>query len=164
MLGLLVVNGDLLIKLVKSFCEPTIWFYGSNFSGGLARVYINNKYGFIDKTGKIIVEPQFDSVYSFIEGLASVRVDGKYGFIDNTGKIIIKPQFDTISYFSEGLASVFVDGKYGVIDKTGKIVIESQLGPIGRFSEGLASIYLSLANMELLIKLVKSLLNLNLIP
>ena len=31
------------------------------------------KYGFIDKSGKMVIEPQFDDAEPFSEGLAKVR-------------------------------------------------------------------------------------------
>ena len=31
------------------------------------------KYGFIDKSGKVVIEPQFDYVGDFSEGLAKVQ-------------------------------------------------------------------------------------------
>ena len=65
-----------------------------------------SKYGFIDKSGKVVIEPQFDWVGAFSEGLARVKKDGKYGFIDKSGKVVIEPQFDEVRAFSEGLAKV----------------------------------------------------------
>ena len=54
-----------------------------------------SKYGFIDKSGKMVIEPQFDDEIdiagSFIAGLACVRKDGKEGFIDKNGKVVIEP-------------------------------------------------------------------------
>ncbi|EAJ4643563.1 WG repeat-containing protein, partial [Campylobacter coli] len=32
------------------------------FSEGLAGVGLNGKYGFIDKSGKIVIEPKFDDI------------------------------------------------------------------------------------------------------
>ena len=32
-----------------------------------------SKYGFIDKSGKVVIEPQFDEAYPFSEGLAWVQ-------------------------------------------------------------------------------------------
>ena len=49
--------------------------------------------GFIDKTGKIIITPQFDRISLFSEGLACVKIGNKWGYVDKTGKIIITPQF-----------------------------------------------------------------------
>ncbi|HEE9620303.1 TPA: WG repeat-containing protein, partial [Campylobacter coli] len=63
-----------------------------------AKVELNRKYGFMDKNGKIVIEPKFDSISSFREGLAKVGLNGKYGLIDKSGKIVIEPKFDDIRY------------------------------------------------------------------
>ena len=68
-------------------------------------------YGFIDKSGKVVIEPQFDNVSAFSEGLAQVEKDDKWGFIDKNGKVVIEPQYDYVRDFSEGLAEV-CKGKY----------------------------------------------------
>lgn len=82
----------------------------------LVGLKVNDKWGFLDRTGKIIIEPRFDAaVGSFSEGLASVLVDGKYGFLNNTGIMIIKPQFDGVHDFSDGLAWVYRGSKSGLI-------------------------------------------------
>jgi len=47
---------------------------------------MGEKWGYIDKTGKIVFEPQFDNAGYFSEGLAGVRIGKKYGYIDKTGK------------------------------------------------------------------------------
>ena len=64
------------------------------------------KYGFIDKSGKVVIELQFDDAGYFSEGLARVEKDGKWGFIDKSGKVVIEPQYDYVGDFSEGLAKV----------------------------------------------------------
>jgi hypothetical protein len=77
----------------------------------LFRVVQNGKYGFIDKTGKIVINTKFNIVLSFEEGLSGVKVGDKWGFIDKKAKIVINPQFDKVSYFSEGLSDVKVGDK-----------------------------------------------------
>ncbi len=60
------------------------------------------KLGYIDKAGKVVVEPQFDRAENFSEGLAAVRVGGRRGtcgYIDKTGKFAINPQFDDARAF-----------------------------------------------------------------
>ncbi|MFK0495250.1 WG repeat-containing protein [Campylobacter coli] len=64
----------------------------------MASVGLNGKIGLIDKSGKIVIEPKFDSIWSFREGLAKVGLNGKYGLIDKSGKIVIEPKFDDIRY------------------------------------------------------------------
>jgi len=110
-------------------------------SEGLALVSKSGKYGFIDKTGRFIIAPQFDNADSFSEGLAPVSTGGSYGFINETGRFVISPQFASADSFSEGLASVqFSDGK-GYIDTTGRIVINLPAGTYGdQFSGGLATV------------------------
>ena len=86
----------------------------------------DGKYGFIDKTGKVVIEPQYDYVEPFSEGMARVEVGDKWGFVDEKGKLVIAPQFDAAHDFSEGLAGVKVGKNWGFIDKTGKMVIPSK--------------------------------------
>lgn len=87
-----------------------------------ARIKLNGKYGFIDKSGKIVIKPQFDNAGSFSEGLAAVKLDGKYGLIDKNGKIILEPQFDKIDYFTP--IGIQINGKWGTIDENGKFIAE----------------------------------------
>ena len=83
----------------------------------------NGKEGFINKTGKVVVKPKYENVWSFSEGLAIVELDGKYGFINKTGKEVVKPKYDYVYNFSEGLAGVRrLDGKTGYINNKGKII------------------------------------------
>jgi hypothetical protein len=44
-----------------------------DFSEGLARVQKDNKWGYIDKTGKFVIPPKFDEASSFSQGWALVR-------------------------------------------------------------------------------------------
>lgn len=85
------------------------------FHEGLAPVQMSDKWGFIDKSGKHVIEPQFDEVYRFSEGLALVRIGSKWGFIDKSGKHVIEPQFDQAASFSEGLAPVQIGNKWGYV-------------------------------------------------
>jgi hypothetical protein len=114
----------------------------------------NEKIGFADSLGNIIIEPQFEDAYPFKNGFAAVYVGGhkekieeyrsyhtggKWGFIDRTGKIVISPQFDFVHSFEANRTAAFCiggennlqgehffweGGKWGIIDSTGKIIIE----------------------------------------
>jgi len=75
----------------------------------------HGKYGYIDRSGKVVVEPQFIAAGDFHEGRAWVKAAGadaaaagesRYGYIDATGKIVIAPRFLFASDFSEGVALV----------------------------------------------------------
>lgn len=84
--------------------------YSSHFSEGFLVIFkeSNNRrtFGYMDISGRIIVEPCFDGANDFRDGLACVEKDKKYGYIDKTGKMVIEPQFTSANDFSEGLAAV----------------------------------------------------------
>jgi hypothetical protein len=113
------------------------------------------KYGYIDETGKIVINPMFESAYAFKEGLAGVcagngcyysrpsdkpKEEAKWGFIDRTGAFVITSQFKNVSPFHEGLAAVSVGDKWGYIDKTGKFVINPQFDSALQFENGIAEV------------------------
>lgn len=88
-----------------------------DFSEGLAAAMrtSENRWGFIDRTGKFVIEPKFESypngyVFSFSDGLAMVEVKEKYGFIDKRGEFEIPPRFIYAQGFQEGVARVIVKG------------------------------------------------------
>ncbi len=111
----------------------------TNFSDNLAAFAIkdlqnntdkdteNYLWGFIDKSGKEIIKPQFKEVGDFIDGLCNVtNKDGKWGFIDKTGNVKINFQFDYASSFYKGQAAVKFGEKWGVIDTEGKYILNAQ--------------------------------------
>lgn len=111
-------------------------------SSNLLLIRVDKKAGFIDRSGKVLIEPQFEDAQDFSEGIAPVKVNEKWGFIDELGKIVIEPKFDSIiwHFFSEGLILVRLGEKWGAIDKSGNFVIEPKFEMIYKFSEGLAPV------------------------
>jgi bifunctional DNA-binding transcriptional regulator/antitoxin component of YhaV-PrlF toxin-antitoxin module len=156
----------------KVVLQSRSWQGVDHFSEGLAAVRLsitNNhvyrgyqelKYGFIDRSGRVVVSPQFDRAEKFSEGRALIGQviddksrsrDGIYGgplrvgFIDPTGQVVIKPVYVDGKVFSEGLAAVAVmtaDKKkvWGYIDRDGRMVITPQFTSANPFSGGLAAV------------------------
>ena len=98
---------------------------------GLAKVKLNDKYGFIDKTGKEVIPIKYDDAYSFSEGLALVKLNNKYGFIDKTGKEVIPIKYDDAYSFSKisSLALVKLEGKWFYINQKGECVKDCNNAP-----------------------------------
>lgn len=113
-------------------------------STSLFRLKQNDRYGYIDKTGRVVIKPQFEKADDLSEGLDGVRVDSKWGYIDNLGEIVINPQFHDAGPFTDGLARDRLYGeeelKEGFIDKTGKVVIQPTFGYANNFSNGIAEV------------------------
>lgn len=92
---------------------------------------VAEKWGFVDKSGKIKINPQFVSVTNFSDGKCGVKnTDGKCGYIDSSGKIVINYQFDAASKFKNEKAVVTLKDKVGVIDKNGRYLINPQYSDI----------------------------------
>jgi hypothetical protein len=120
-------------------------YCGKGFSGGLGKVTINGKVGFIDKSGRLVIKPSYLDASRFSEGLAAVEFDnGNWGFIDTKGNVAIKPRFDWALTFKEGRAMVQVGEKWGFIDSTGSLVVGPNFDGANSFSEGLARVQLYL--------------------
>jgi len=127
---------------INAFLNAQIRAHGSY------RVMFHNKsgiYGFISKSGKMVISAKYDFAEDFSEGLALVGTNYyKRYFIDPKGDSIISCENDFIikGSFSEGLAPVeLFDGRLGYIDKNSKLI----LGPfnfssICPFYEGMACV------------------------
>ncbi|MCR2805122.1 WG repeat-containing protein [Paenibacillus soyae] len=113
----------------------------TSFSEGLAGVYVDGKWGYIDQTGQLVVQPQYElGAAQFKDGLVQVTRNGKWGYIDRTGKEVIPLQYDDANTFGEGLAHVKLNGQYGYINKQGTLVIHPQFEIATAFSDGLAAV------------------------
>jgi hypothetical protein len=56
---------------------------------------LGNKWGFVGRSGELLVPPAFEDVSWFgEERLAPAELKGKYGFIDREGRFAINPQFE----------------------------------------------------------------------
>lgn len=116
------------------------------FSEGLAAFYTYDKkgdrsYGFVDKKGRVAINPQFKRMSYFCEGKAAVaNSEGEIGFIDKKGKYVINPQFEEAYYFKNGKAAVRMGDDWGFIDKKGKYVINPQFESALPFTDDYAAV------------------------
>lgn len=109
--------------------------YVQNFKGGLAAFCIRDssglKWGFVDGTGTIKINPQFQETGHFSEKMCAVaNKEGKWGYINEQGVIQINYQFDYAEDFKNGLAAVKASDKMGVINTTGQYKINPQFDQI----------------------------------
>jgi hypothetical protein len=125
------------------------YYRAYGFSDGLALVgTATDGWGYIDTSGRLLIEPQFYSGVGFSEGLAAICTGDKWGFIDKAGRIVIEPRYEDVSPFSEGVAVALTEDSSLLIDRTGKTILSRSTDDIflkvyedSRFSEGLAVAY-----------------------
>lgn len=68
------------------------------------------KFGYIDPTGKIVIDTRFDKADGFIPGkeVAFVQTDGKICLIDRAGRIVLQTVFDDlIGYHADSMVGAF---------------------------------------------------------
>ena len=111
----------------------------SDFSEGLARIFVRNKVGFIDIQGNVKIQPEFDTVSEFSEGMAYAKIGDKYGYINKEGDFIIEPNFYRCWDFENGYALVMEEiiSKGCFIDKFGAIKLNGRNFLVSKYSEGL---------------------------
>ncbi len=129
------------------------WLFFSFFLFGQKRAhssyyrfsdYQKGNYGFVDKSGKMVIPPKYTFAKDFSEGLALVGAYANRHFINQEGESVLSGDYEILDSFSENLAPVeLLDERLGYIDKSGKLA----LGPFGyseiwAFSGGMACIRL----------------------
>jgi hypothetical protein len=146
-------KGEILLET-----SPNDYTYKTYYKEGLARLSKKFKYGFMDATGKLVIENKYEDVRDFSEGLAAVKLNGKWGYLDHKGNVKIDFQYsEEPQSFSCGRA--FVHGtnyKWALIDTLNKIIIQPTLEQVFPYSEGLAIVSLRDAKGTEFFKIIDS--------
>lgn len=122
------------------------------FSGGLAAVMAKDGlWGFIDKSGHLVIDPVYEEVNDFSEGLAAVKLPNRspnddrtgWAFIDKVGRRVFQTNFEIVYNFSEKVALaqddaavylITVDGKTQKLFSTKELHLGPEINP--GFKEG----------------------------
>ncbi len=150
-----------LINLHGEYVIPSKWTFGFKFDhwfnpsissqeiafteGLIAVKGKNNRWGFIDKKGKLQIPLRWMEARSFHEGYAVVKgLNGRYGFIDYRGNLICRLRWASASDFHEGKACVYDDNleKYGFLNSRGELQIPCKFDSGDDFHEGVAYVEL----------------------
>ncbi len=99
-------------KLIFDGIDKTSW----GFQESMLDVQINDKYGFINTSGNLVIPCVYDDVYSFSDSSAPALKNAKWGYIDKTGKEIIPFIYDFNGPFENGIAYIRYEG---YINKSG---------------------------------------------
>lgn len=145
--------------------DPPIWSKNPRSDAALFRVVLDDKAGYINAKGEVVIEPQFSPFYrdvgygDFISGFARVLTEKGEFVIDESGKIVSKyrssdtPVVVSLGHPREGLApfaeEVIPDGSKppgprvglkGYMNMARQVVISPRFAYAGPFSEGLAAV------------------------
>ncbi|MDD3409362.1 MAG: WG repeat-containing protein [Eubacteriales bacterium] len=110
------------------------WAAALPFSEGYAGVTnAEGLAGFINESGAVVIELQYQGVGSFSEGYAAFRQKKKWGFVDARGTVVIEPIYKDAAAFVQGRCAVQKGGKWGIIDKSGEWVLKAKYDEITAF-------------------------------
>jgi len=148
------------LGILKTFDGP--FDEAGSFHGGLAWVSstdANGKtlYGYINKSGKVVIPCIYDKVQDFSCGLAAVERNGVWQYIDKRGKTAINDDYiitkmpyingqqkeqmmevDPPAFHSGRLLFRDKNGLYGYRDTSGRFVIPAQFDYAHDFTDGVA--------------------------
>lgn len=105
-------------------------------AGPLFRVQRQGKWGYMTRSGRVVIQLQFTNAQDFFGGLAAVELGEKWGYVKESGEFAIPPHFDAAFNFREERACVKVNDRVGLIDGNGMFVVSPQFEEIRPFSDG----------------------------
>ncbi len=103
---------------------------------GVISFISNNKIGFVDTLGKVLIEPIYpvekqtyredkSQINIFDNGACLVEVDGRYQLINKQNQQIISQEYEITSRIGDAVA-IKKDGKFGIANSKGKILLYPQ--------------------------------------
>nr|MBR4281260.1 WG repeat-containing protein [Clostridia bacterium] len=119
------LNEDwLFIDQQDNSLTSTGWEDAEEFSCGLALVKRDGLYGYIDRTGELVIPLQFTSASSFYNGVALVRQGEERIAINTQGDTLYTCVWDRAGgKFWGGFIWVQQDGLYGLMNTAGELVV-----------------------------------------
>jgi Flp pilus assembly protein TadD len=125
--------------------------YAGNFNdNGLAGVTVNNKHGFINKKGKVVIPLTLTATSGIFSsnGLVPVSEGENHGYMNEDGKfvLLLPPEIKHSDVFADnGLAQASIknadnESRYGFIDVKGRFVIPPNFLDAEDFKNGLAQV------------------------
>ncbi len=104
----------------------------------------SSKYGYVNREGKIIINPLYKRADVFNEHLALVKPadSTRWGFINTNGQYAVQPLFKAATMFSDGLAWVVRENSFPeAINKNGKTLFMLKgVEKVRFFQDGMAAI------------------------
>lgn len=99
------------------------------------------KWGFVNRSGTLIIQPEYDFVRNFYHGKAIAKLDNKWGVIDKKNQIVIPFIYDFIDYMPESDKRFFIltnDSKrVGYVHENGRVLLEPDFEEVGKMSENM---------------------------
>ena len=112
------------------------FFPRGEFGDGLVPVFASGKFGFANRSGKVVIQPTYDEARRFSESRAAVRIGERWGYIGLDGNDVVAAELIAASSFDNGVALVCrtESPNYVLIDRDGSVKEEFKF-PVGELEE-----------------------------
>ena len=105
--------------------------------------FINTKtgrsYGYINNTGKFIIEPKFSTAEDFNnDSLAIISIENYFGVINTKNEFIVYPIYDFLRPFVENRAIYTLGNVMGVLSEDGSLITTKPYSFINNYSNSFA--------------------------
>lgn len=87
--------------------------------------WFNLNWGYINKNGEELFEPQFEKVTEFNDkNVAAVMDNGKWGYVNKNGEFVIGLVLNNIEKFKDGKIKITIDNINGYINSKGELIYD----------------------------------------
>jgi len=118
-------NGLLgIIDFQENWVIPPIYEDTFLWADGLMAARKDGKWGFINKSGDIVIDFRFERVHIFRNGLSVATQNSLFGLIDRNGDWVTDAIYERFFYPWSELVGAQKDGKIGFLDARGNVVID----------------------------------------
>jgi hypothetical protein len=124
-----------------------------SFDNGMAafQTLVNNqwRWGFINETGKVVIEPIYEKVKSFAFNVCWIKPpDSDFILINKNGKQISEKSYKKVGFFIEDVCAVYEGINMGFINTEGKEILPCKYIGSPAYSDGLVCLSLADATTE----------------
>lgn len=139
--------GILIIFMIITFtgCKKVEVLSQTVFGDGLVATYQEQRGGYLNNNGEVVIDFQYDKVYPFFYGVAIIVDDDLYYLINkNNDKLFTKGYFWIKKDLRENIYWYNENNKIGLMNNKGEKIIEAKydIKSLCIFSDGLAAVYL----------------------
>ena len=99
-----------------------LWDETDPFANGFARVFLNNKFTFVNSAGIPVAPAEFEDARNFNGKLAAVKKSDKWGFINESGKTVLPFQYEIVFDFESPVTAVYNNRKWWLVNKRGEVI------------------------------------------
>lgn len=113
------------VQPIENSDNSNIWY-----ENNVLKFEQDGKYGLIDFSGKLILNPEYDNIYSLagVEKNIIIEQNGLKGLVNTSmGEVIVRPEYTEIATLTDSYENGYIvqkNGKYGVIGADSKVVFE----------------------------------------